>query len=614
MEGKRNQPCPCGSGKRYKKCCSPVEKNSAISEVKSAENTHGSHTAADCFRLGTAAAVQGRMEEAVGYFRQALTIQPDYPEVLNNLGIIYQSQGNLEEAADCFSRLVQIDPVSPLAHCNLGVVQKSQGFFVDAVASFRRALVARPDFAEAHYNLGVALEDQGHEDQAEASYKEALVHKPGYVNALTRLGNLRKQQGRLGEAGDYYLQALTAKPSDMTHFNLARIRLEQGRLDEARESYRQALAVRPDYGEAHRCLASLIKYEAETDRHLLAMQDLLKLDDLPDSERMHLAFALGKAYEDLAEYEESFTCYKEGNRLKRATFTYSTDDTVALVNQIKQVFGHALPFQPKEVDTDDPTPIFILGMPRSGTTLVEQILASHPKVYGAGELIDLEQTILQVTGTEQSHEAFAKLAQDKGQLLARIGEGYRRRLRERGPGARFITDKLPSNFLLIGVIHLALPEAKVVHCHRDPMDNCFSIYKNFFAGDLWYAYDLTELGEYYRLYRGLMQFWHRLYPGSIFDLSYERLIDHQEEESRRLLSYCDLTWHQECLAFHRTERPVATASAVQVRRPLYRDSVALWQKFARQLEPLQAVLEEGDRSTTATQVTAALTAVSRIKI
>ena len=513
MADKRNRPCPCGSNKRYKKCC----------------------------------------------------------------GLIGQNHG------------VEIDPASAIQHCNKGVTQRAHGLIKEAESSFRLAIKAKPDLAEAHYNLGVVLEDKGFWDKAEISYREALIHKPGYINALNRLGSLKKAQGKLEEAASYYLKALTAMPeSDMSHFNLARTRLEQGRLDDAREIYRKVLLIKPDYGEAHRSLSSLIKYQTKTDSHLQEMENLFRRNKLDDSQRMHLAFALGKAYEDLAEYEKSFNYYQEGNRLKRATFNYSTDDTIALFEQIKQVFTHSVT-SASTID-DIKTPIFIVGMPRSGTTLVEQILASHPEVFGGGELMDFLDSILQITNSEQLQEAFNRLLEDQGQMFLKIGEAYLRRLSRYGGGAHLITDKLPSNFMFIGLIRQALPFAKIIHCRRDSMDTCFSIYKNFFVGEINYAYELTELGEYYQLYEDLMQFWHRLFPDDIYDLSYEKLIVDQEKETRRLLDYCGLPWHQACLTFHQTNRPVATASATQVRRPIYNDSIELWRNYEKYLTPLKAAL------------------------
>jgi hypothetical protein len=225
-------------------------------------------------------------------------------------------------------------------------------------------------------------------------------------------------------------------------------------------------------------------------------------------------------------------------------------------------------------------------MPRSGTTLVEQILASHPEVYGAGELMELQESILSVTGSKKLPGAFSALLEDQEPLFHRIGEEYLRRLRRYCIDAHLIIDKLPWNFMFIGIIRFALPHAKIIHCYRDSMDTCFSLYKNFFTGEIDYAYNLNELGQYYRLYEDLMIFWHRIFPETIYDLSYERLVADQEHETKQLLKYCELPWHRDCLDFYQTKRTVRTASSMQVRRPIYNDSVELWRNYERYLTPL----------------------------
>lgn len=512
---KRNQPCPCGSDKKYKKCCGLAETN----------------------------------------------------------------------------QIAKSDPVSARKYCEIGVLQRTHGLFEKAEFNFRRALATYPELPEAHYNLGIVLENKGLWKQAEDSYRKALSIKPDYADTLIRLGNLKKNQRYSDEAATWYLMAIEAMPdSDIAYFNLAQVRMEQGRLDEAREIFQRVLDINPDHTRAYRLVSRLIKFNTKTDKLIQKMEYLFNQNNLNDSERLHLAFALGKAYEDLAEYEKSLLYYQEGNQLKRATLNYSTSDTIALFEKIKQIFVPEILSKDFATDINDVTPFFILGMPRSGTTLVEQILASHPKVHGASELLDLQKSILQVTASEHLQEAFTVLTENQEHMFQQIGEEYLRRLKRYGSSARYIIDKLPCNFMFIGLIRLAIPSAKIIHCQRNPMDTCFSIYKNYFAGEVNYSYELTELGEYYQLYKDLMQFWHQLFPGAIYDLSYEKLIAHQEQETRRLLDYCELSFHGDCLNFHQTDRVVLTASSEQVRRPIYNDSVELWRNYESQLAPLKKVL------------------------
>ena len=236
--------------------------------------------------------------------------------------------------------------------------------------------------------------------------------------------------------------------------------------------------------------------------------------------------------------------------------------------------------------------VFILGMPRSGTSLVEQILASHPDVYGAGELDEMRQIILGQQNTTILSEAFRMIPDNLAETINNVGRKYVQNIRNKTSSkAKFITDKMPQNFLYIGLIRMTLPNAKIIQCLRNPLDNCFSIYKNYLFEGHQYSFDLEELGEYYLLYHDLMRYWHKLFPGKIYTLSYENLVGDQENETRKLLGYCDLSWNDACLSFHKTERAITTASAAQVRRPIYKDSVKLWEKYKKQLEPLSEILK-----------------------
>jgi hypothetical protein len=322
------------------------------------------------------------------------------------------------------------------------------------------------------------------------------------------------------------------------------------------------------------------------------METLLSQNTLSDDQRMHLAFALGKAYEDLGEYGKSFNSLLHGNNLKRKTYDYTGEETKGLFQSIKKLCNADFISRHLKNGISDSTPIFIVGMPRSGTSLVEQILASHPDVYGAGELEEFKMVLLDLTKTRILSDAYSSLSKkDKG-LIAGIGTEYLSRLRRNSDKGKFITDKMPHNFQHVGIIRLALPNAKIIHCTRDPMDNCFSIYKNYFSGIHRYAYELGELGQYYNLYQDLMKYWYSLFPDFIYEIKYEELVENQEAESKRLIQFCGLPWVDECYSFYNTSRQVATASATQVRKPIYKDSVQLWKKYRSQLEPLWSVLKE----------------------
>ena len=303
-----------------------------------------------------------------------------------------------------------------------------------------------------------------------------------------------------------------------------------------------------------------------------------------------LNFALGKAFDDLGEGEEAFKCYIEGNRLYRKTLSFNIADEKKLFLRFKKMFDRDFFKKREGFGCSDSTPIFILGMPRSGSTLIEQILSSHPDIFGAGEL-SFTRRIVQ---TKMSSNLDSMIPYTASRLkiddVAKMGNEYVTRIRKLAPKAKFITDKMPANFLFIGMIKLMLPNAKIIHSVRSPEDTCLSIFKQNFIGTHDYAYDMTELGQYYRLYSDIMNHWHTQFPGVIYDIKYEHLIANQEDETRKLLKFCNVEWDDNCLNFHKTARDVHTASNVQVRQSIYSSSVAGWRRYEKQLQPLTNAL------------------------
>jgi len=301
---------------------------------------------------------------------------------------------------------------------------------------------------------------------------------------------------------------------------------------------------------------------------------------------MHLGFGLAKAHEDLGHYEKSFAYLLEANTLKRRSFKFDMEDAERRFRHLTELFEPSLYARLQGSGSPDQTPIFIVGMPRSGTTLVEQILSSHPQVQGAGELPWLKEIIENAFGAIDDDAFYDRVREADIETFSRIGAGYAGRLRERSDGAAFVTDKMPFNFQFVGMINLVLPKAKIVHCRRDPLDTCLSIFKNYFSEGNHFAYDMGELGRFYNLYRGVMAHWETVLPGRVFDIGYEDLVSDQETGSRALLEYCGLEWDDACLAFHKTDRTVVTNSSAQVRKPIYRDSVRSWKRYEDQLAPL----------------------------
>ena len=496
----------------------------------------------------------GRIVDAVAHYERTLALQPDYVDAHNNLGAALAAQGRMD----------------------------------DAVAHYQRAITLKPDYADAHNNLGTALAARGRMDDAVAHYQRAVTLKPHYADAHNNLGTALAARGNLDAAIPHYERALAIDPNHAgAHNNLGNIRKDQGKFDDAMAHYGRAIAIRPAYVEPHYNRAEIKTFQ-RGDPELKALEGLADREVWSPNQALHIHFALAKALEDCGDYERAFEHLRKGNDLKRRQINYDELSTIQFFKRIATVFDTSLFDRFQGEGDPSSVPIFVLGMPRSGSTLIEQILASHPQIHGAGELTDLEiaaRTVLSCSGRPvQFPECVPAL---DGVTLRRIGQTYLARLPALADGKVRIVDKLPSNFLRIGLIHLILPNARIIHTIRDPMDTCVSCYSKLFTSGQDFTYDLAELGRYYRCYQDLMTHWRSVLPPSaILDVSYEGVVDDLPGQARRLIDYCGLPWDDRCISFHRTNRLVKTASAVQVRKPLFRSSLQRWRMYEAGLGPL----------------------------
>jgi len=533
---------------------------------------------------------QGKLGEAAASFQRALVLKPDYAEVHNNLGNVLRDQGKLDEAALSYLWALSLNPNNAKFYNNLGIIRLKQGKLGEAAACFQRALALDPNYVDGHYNLGNVLKEHGKLDEATSTFRRAITLKPDFAEAHNILGVTLNIQGNQDEAIACFRQALTLKPDFAeAHSNLGCIVREFGKLDDAITCFRKALSLKPDYAGAYAGLSSIVKF-TEVDGVIHAMEHLYNKKSTSESDRINLGFALGKAFEDLRDYDRSFDFILEANRLKRKSFEYSLEDELEFFEKIKEIFSAEFFAGHPGSGYQDKTPIFIIGMPRSGTSLAEQILASHPLVFGAGELTVLEKLIngIPIGGTK-SYFPECMLSLD-GDAFARIGSDYIDKIRNYSKDAEHITDKMLYNFLHVGLIKTILPAAKVIHCARNPMDNCFSIFKKNFAGAGGFAYDITEIGQYYNLYSDLMAHWDKVLPGFMYTLRYEEMVSDQQNQTKNLLDFCGLPWDEACLNFHKKERKITTASFTQVRQPIYKDSVELWKRYEKRLEPLKKAI------------------------
>jgi len=573
--------------------------------------------AAAHYDLGNALLALGRVEEALGSFDRALAIEPASAPALSAKGSALQALGRSDEAVACHERAIALQPGYAPAHNNLGTALQTLGHTEEASAAYARALALSAGEADLHVNRGKALHRLGRDEEAIGQYEQALALRPHDAEALNDLGNALQSLGRHAEAIERYRQSLTLKPGlAAAHNNLANslhaldrhdeaiaayesalaarpdnaaaasnlgtALRELGRLDEARRAFERAVALAPREAGFHLNLAEMKRFTPD-DPQLPALATLEQdMSALPRQAQVELCFALAKARADLGHHADAFRHLQSGNALKRAEIAYDEAASLALIERIEAAFTPELMRGKAGLGESSGLPIFIIGMPRSGTSLVEQILASHPEVFGAGELTDFTALASDAVADFPEHVP----AMD-GKALRALGARYLARLAARAPQAQRITDKLPANFLFTGLIHLALPQARIIHLRRDPLDTCWSCFATLFTAGQPFAYELGELGRYWRAYDGLMAHWRAVLPeGAMLEVAYEELVADLPRAARRIVAYCGVGWDDACLAFHRTERTVRTASAAQVRQPIYRSSLGRWRDYTAELGPL----------------------------
>ena len=655
----RNDPCPCGSGRKYKHCCGMLPAtaeapSSAVGAGGSAGGVRASEAqpvieAADDLRR------RGRAVESVPLYRRALEIDPRSAEAHNNLGNAFLEMGNAAEAAAWYRRAAALQRDSAQIHCNLANALGQLGELAPALAASERAVALDPHLSVAHNCLAVMLAALGSGEQAVESYQRALALNPRYLEALINLGNLLRDLGRRREALPLYRQAIEVDPQRPdSHYDLGNALFELRHLEEAAESFRRALALRKDYpqallglaavlrvqrhateaqesarralslepnnAEAHTMLAELradrgqfaaaqalferarvldpsfpVAYcgiaahrrmTAEDVPWLEGVQSLLA-KPLPIGHAISLRYALGKYFDDLGRYDEAFGNFRQANELsKRYGTPYDRAKLAERLDRIIAAFDGAFLRRCHGRASTSELPVLIIGMPRSGTSLTEQILASHPSVFGAGEVRFWENAFVTFEkaglGSERAADLIPQMARD---YLAQLAAAS-------GSGALRVTDKMPANFLYAGLIHAAFPRARIIHMQRHPLDTCLSVYFQNFFNMARYGHDFDDLAHYYGQYVRITDHWRSLLPASaLLEVPYESLVADQEGWSRRMLEFVGLPWDAKCLDFQDTDRVVITASRWQVRQKISSGSVGRWRHYEKHLGPLRHLAE-----------------------
>ncbi|QQG36909.1 MAG: tetratricopeptide repeat protein [Micavibrio aeruginosavorus] len=599
--------------------------------------------------IGNALRDQGKLAEAEAACRKALELDPKLVFAMNNLGNVLRDQGKPKEAEEWFRKAVSLKPDYAEAQNNLGVALLDQQRYEEAATAIRYAIAFKPDYGDAHGNLCLALMELGEIEDAQEHAQKAILLKPASAQAYAELSDVLFAADRIDEAEAALEEALRLEPdSPRVYLKLATVmeranRIEDAlaaidkavalnpempeaylrkgityflsnRVPEAIEAINKALALKPDMALGYATLAEIEQSEGDIEasveyvrKGLSITRDLPSLfyslgkaqkykadsDDFRDlcaleegAEKrgtqycISLYFALANACEDIGDYKKSFIYLKKGNDAKRRTVSYNHELCAEGFKQIRETYSRQTidMFAGKGCPSD--IPVFIVGMPRSGTTLTEQIISSHPDVFGAGELMDL-------TATERQCGALHP------ENAAAFGQTYVDMIRARDPsgGAKRITDKMPGNYSRIGEIICTLPNAKIIHCRRDPVDTCLSCYKQLFARGQYWSYNLEELAAQYKLYEELMAHWRSVVPERFIEIDYEDTVNNLEAVARRLIDYIGLPWDDACLKPHEQKRTVLTASKMQVIKPVYKTSVKSWKRYEEELQPLIRALD-----------------------
>jgi tetratricopeptide (TPR) repeat protein len=539
--------------------------------------------------LGSIERERKHKEQALAWYRKAMEANPDYLEPLNNYGALILEDGRTDEAAELLNKALRINPNYPESICNMGGVYLAREENDTALAHYQRALALRPVYIEAQMGLSRTFQALDNLPAAEAAALHALKIDTANPKAHGLMGSIYAELTRPEQAEKEYGEALRLdQECDEALLGLGHLRMEMGQMDSAEELFLRALQFKPDNLGARMHISQVKKVKPGDENFAALLEEEKKSADYSENKKLSLHFALGKCYDDTKDYDRAFPHYMAGCKLKRAKLSYDPANAARQFAKVMAIFDKGTIDRLRGAGDPSDVPVFVLGMPRSGTTLTEQIIASHPEVYGAGELHDLlriaERNVSITNGQSTFPDNLRGLDQ---QTLTAWGAEYVAGLKQRAPTAQRITDKMPANFFAVGLIHLMLPNAKIIHVNRNPVDTCVSCYTRLFHRKQEHTYDLAELGQYYVHYARLMDHWRKVLPQDAFlDVQYEDIVADQEAQARRLIEYCGLEWDDACLDFHKTQRSIRTASVTQVRQPIYTSSVERWRHYEKFLGPL----------------------------
>jgi len=539
---------------------------------------------------------EGDLAGAQGCFEEAIRLRPTFAEAYFNLGNTLRQLGHMSEAEAALNKALELKPRSAEILASLGHFYMELRNPAGAVAAFQKSVALRPSNVDTQMALAGALRRAGEMAMAEGIFRRLVEKHPDVLEVKVGLANLLREMSRIDEALPYYKEAVETKPDQAEfHHNYGVALQNLGQLTEAEEQYRAAIALKPNMAGTYRQLTACRKFKAGEDQPLIDAMEQLLAKSRRAHDQSELEFALGKVYDDTKEFDKAFPHFLAGNTLEKRRSRFDIEEHRRRIDGLIAAFSKDFLTSHVAMGSSSQRPILIVGMPRSGTTLMEQVVSSHPLVCGAGELRYFSQAAHRLPRMMKTRtpypECVAKIAKPHVDAVA---EGYLTLLDTFSKETRHVTDKMPGNFLNLGLIATTFPDVRVIHCRRNPYDTCLSILFQKFTGDHPYSNDLEDLGRYYLEYERVMAHWRQVLPaGYMMEMDYELLVEDLEGGARKILEFCRLPWDERCLSFHENERTVRTASSWQVRQPLYKSSKARWRNYEKHLGPLMAIL--GDR-------------------
>jgi tetratricopeptide (TPR) repeat protein len=535
-----------------------------------------------------------RCDEALASYGKAIALKPQLAELYNNRGVTLQEMGRYDDALADYDKALELKPDYANAHNNRGATLPHLRRYEAAIASCETAIRLRPGFPEAHNNRGVALQELARYEEALASYDRAIALKPDCGEAYNNRGASLLQLKRVDDALESCDRAIELKPEYAEAYQTKGASLvSKGDMQQAESMFLKALELKPDYPDPIFGLVSIRKYQDPNHSDVRNIRGLLDKPGISALGRDCLYFSLGKIYDDCQLYDEAFECYRQANRIRGTAVSYHRDRFAELTASLIDVFSKDFLAQPLTFASDNESPLFIVGMPRSGTTLMAQILPNHRSIGAAGELptmLEFVSLLPELIGSRIAYPASVKHISPE--IGARLINDYEKRLR-RDIGAEVprVIDKHPLNFMHLGLISMLFPKACIIHCTRDPMDTGLSNYFQRFTFFCDYSFDLPNIGYFYGEYARIMEHWRKVLPNALIEVSYEDMILNTEQVARRTLDALGLRWDERCLAPHTNPHAVDTASKWQVRQPIYRELLERGRHYERHLAPLKEALD-----------------------